>query len=286
MGDSLREDDSASESEAALGALPRQSRTSRASTALSARRSGKIVLSCFALPLALRTAVSDLFRKVMKHVLARGLKAVPCRGVLLGLRRSVRVAWTEPSQLIPHDDDIDCVYVGTFAAWQRVDWRSYGLVFTDLRSQKRKGEYRADFSLHAAASIHTQWPFVEFFRPRASGADADLLASAALHSLVLWPRPQRPLLCYLPSLDAAQAWLFEYYSPRCLTEAVIDTPHLPPSVTRRFPVPPAGAVFSASTGELLRTEAVAVAGAVAEAVAGAEANPVDRAGKKRKRRVL
>jgi hypothetical protein len=209
------------------------------------------VLGTYALPTALRVRLSDFFRRVMKALIASGVKAVPCYGALLGMMRSTQRAWDEPScQLIPHDDDVDLFYKGTVRTWQAIDWRRFGLVFRDLRAAQEDGAETADFALYDAASKHTKWPFVEFFRPRPPH-DTELLKSAVLAPLALWPRPQRPFPCFLPARGVAKAWLQRHYGTLCFEEAVVAEPHLPAAVTRRFRVPPADAVFSVATGELL-----------------------------------
>ena len=79
----------------------------------------------------------------MRELVALELKAFPCNGALLGMCRTIRTAWDEPTcQLVPHDDDVDCLYSGPFEAWQGADWRRINCVFTDRRADTsvRAGE--------------------------------------------------------------------------------------------------------------------------------------------------
>ncbi len=108
----------------------------------------------------------------------------------------------------------------------------------------------SDFSVHAAASIHIEWPFVEFQRPR-NTAEKELFKAATLQCVVLKPRPRSQFKVYLPTLQFAREWCLQRYGDDCLEVCRVFPLHLPPAVVRRFPKPLEGAEFSASTGALL-----------------------------------
>jgi hypothetical protein len=97
----------------------------------------KSELSAFALPVKFREKLSKLFRRVAGVACLHDLKMVPFEGALLGMRRSVSLSWTDTAcELLKHDDDVDCLYDGPMKAWDRIDWKAYGLVFVDLRADK------------------------------------------------------------------------------------------------------------------------------------------------------